>query len=1208
MVINRSGIQLRSALFILLFLLSTVPLYATKGFQTGPPEYQVGIGPFYSAAADLRGTGRKDLIVANSAVSNGLGTSTTISVLLSNPDGTYQAAVPYTVGNNPIGIAVGDFNKDGKLDLAVANAKDGTISILLGNGNGTFQPATTISSGGPTPVGVFTADLRGVGKLDLVVTNSDFIGADSCASSNVSVLLGNGNGTFGTPAKVASGGCPFDGAIANLGSGHLDFIYVITGGMNANTAESIGVLLGNGSGGFASAVTYAVGTRPQNMAVADFNGDGKLDVVVADKGDKNTNANGGVSLLLGNGNGTFQPATFVSGITQARNIAAGDFNSDNKADIAITVNNNGGKNVQVLLGNGNGTFQSPLSTALTGANSDGQLLAADLNGDGKLDLAALLDNTPNPGDVTVLLGNGDGTFAGTITSYSFGNYSAQALTTSDFNNDGKADLAVAITNFQNGCSPSCTDAYDILTGLGNGKFTQLASVGLPFGNATGIVAGLFNNSSANEDLVVSQNGGGSTPGFSYLAGNGDGTFGSPSNSTGVTPFQVTAADLNGDGKLDLVMGICAPVETILGNGDGTFGSFTQLSQQAGVGIYCVSGQVAVGSLGGVGSTPASPSDIVAVVPDASNTNINAYVYLNQGGGTYGSPLVYQIGTSTTNCNGCRMGAAVGHFVEATNSAFQDIAVTNAVNNTVTILKNNANGTFTIGNIYSVGTDPDFIGVGDFNGDGHLDLAVANCGNCNMSNGAGSNISILYGNGDGTFQAPTAATTYVAGNGSISIAVGDYNGDAAPDLAVVNGNDGTVTILLNTGGTFASLQSSLNPAQFGQSVTFTATFTPSLSNTATTGTVTFYDGNTAISGAINISGNQAQFMINTLGSGTHMITARYSGDSNYNAHTSAALSQVIGKGASATALSAAPNPAGINQPVTLTATATGGGATPTGQVTFMDGASTIPGSPVTLNGSGVATLSPSFASAGTHSLTAVYAGDTNYTGNTSNTVSEVVRLAPTTTTVSSGTNPGTQAVPVTFTATVTTGFGKPAGTVNFTATGPSAVTPSNGNSLNVSGMATGSLTFPVAGSYSVTATYNGDSDHAGSASSPLTEIVNCVGCIATTTTIQSPVTVAPPRNGERPNTVELLQTTTFKVTVTATSGVAAPTGTIQLQENGVTLGSGTLGNPSGTSAAAMITVSHLNVGDHNVVAIYSGAAGFDPSASVNLQVLFTPKPH
>jgi large repetitive protein len=158
------------------------------------------------------------------------------------------------------------------------------------------------------------------------------------------------------------------------------------------------------------------------------------------------------------------------------------------------------------------------------------------------------------------------------------------------------------------------------------------------------------------------------------------------------------------------------------------------------------------------------------------------------------------------------------------------------------------------------------------------------------------------------------------------------------------------------------------------------------------------------------------------------------------------------------------------------------------------------------------------------------------------------------------------------------------------------------------MASGSLTFPNAGSYSVTATYSGDSDHAGSASLALTEIVNCVGCVGTTTTIQSPVTVVPSLKGEPANTVELRQTTTLDVTVTATSGVTAPTGTVQLQENGVILGQATLTAGGGTSSTAMITVNHLNVRSHNVVVIYTGASGFDPSASANLQLRFSPMPH
>jgi hypothetical protein len=1191
--VNPSDFSIRNTLLFSFAILTLVVTFsrmaAAKGFQSGPPEYQVGVGPFFSIAADLHKTGRKDLIVANSAVSNGIGTSNTISVLLSNPDGTYQAAVTYAVGNNPIGIAVGDFIGNGKLDLAVANVKDNTISILLGNGDGTFQEpaAHTIASGGPNPIGIYAADLRGVGKLDLVVMNSDFVGADSCATGNVSVLLGNGNGTFGSPTKVATGLCPFIGAVTNLGNGNQDIVFVNTGGQNANSSESIGVLVGNGTGSFASEVDYAVGSRPQDMAIADFNGDGKLDVVVACKGDKNTGANGGVDLLTGNGNGTFNAASFISGTTlnTPKSIAVADFNGDGKADFAIIQTNTNGAGA-LFLGNGNGTFQTPKTiSAPNGTNgSDGSLTAADLNGDGKQDLAVLIDNSPNPGDVAVLLGNGNGTFKGVINSYNFGNGNApQSVAVADFNNDNKPDLAVGLTNFNGTESSSAA----VLLGNGDGTFTQGSPISLLNNNGVGgIATGIFKNG-GHQDIVVSQNSQAGNGFLSYLAGNGNGTFQAPVNtSLTINPFQIAAADFDKNGNLDVAVGSCGGLDFFLGNGNGTFGAANQLPANG----FCLGGQVAIGDLNADGF----PDIVVANVDNSGN--LDAYVYLNNGGGGFTGPVVYLIGPGPSNFQA--FGVALGHFKETTSAGHLDIAVTNPKTNTVTILTNNGNGTFTVGSSYPVGTNPVYIATGDFHGTGHTDLAVANCTNCSMSNGAGSTVNILYGNGDGTFALDPI--NYVAGNGSVAIGVGDYNGDGAPDLAVANSMDNAVTILLNTGGTFLNLSSSATPITYGQSVTFTASIMPSIAGTGTpTGSFTFKDGATVLA-TVAIAAGKAVYMTTTLSAGAHSITAVYSGDSSFNPHTSTALIETVQQAGTATVVQSSANPSTPGQQVTFTATvspaATG---IPTGSVNFFDGAAMI-GSGV-LNGAAQATFQPAGLIVGNHSITAQYTGDSNFIGSTSPILTQIVSKAPATTMVTSDSpNPSIPAQMVTTNISVTSsGGGTPTGTITLSLNGSQVglTTPLSSGTAAIT-WATPAL---AQGSYPLVATYSGDATHAVSVSQNYSHLVNSAAAATTTTMLM--FAVAPAHSGQKPGTVNSLQTITLTANVTSmTAGTIG--GTITFYDEGAALG-----NPVPvTNGQAALPALRLKTGRHDFVAVSSGDATFGGSISnppTSLEV--TPKP-
>ena len=211
-------------------------------------------------------------------------------MLLGNGDGTFAPQVTYAVGTDPNGIVAGDFNGDGRLDLAVTNYGDNTVSVLLGNGDGTFEPRSPMRSGtirGAIVAGDFTGD----GRTDLVVSDGD----------GTQILLDNGDGTF-QPASTFAPGISGSLVAADFtGDGRLD-LAVAGGGDNG----TVSVLLGNGDGTFAPPVTYAVGTDPIGIVAGDFNGDGRLDLAVANQG-QILGSSGGVSVLLGNGDGTFAP-------------------------------------------------------------------------------------------------------------------------------------------------------------------------------------------------------------------------------------------------------------------------------------------------------------------------------------------------------------------------------------------------------------------------------------------------------------------------------------------------------------------------------------------------------------------------------------------------------------------------------------------------------------------------------------------------------------------------------------------------------------------------------------------------------------------------------------------------------------------------------------------------------------------------------------
>jgi len=342
-------------------------------FQVATPAMTVGMAatanfgianPGFVTAADLNGDGKLDLVI--SYFQNGSPQTYGVAILLGNGDGTFRAPASFPIGAYAYSsIVVADFNDDGKLDLAVA--EDGGFDILLGNGDGTMQPFQHVSPNGVNVASLAAGDFNGDGKLDLAVggNESDLIG----------VLLGNGDGTFQTVATYP--GLPESyGLVAGdfNQDGILDL--AVTGSNNGG----VGVLLGNGDGSFRAPIATG-GPVCYGLAAADFNGDGILDL-----------ATGGSTgtIWLGLGNGKFKPAVgYPMAQYTGQTPITGDFNGDGRQDVAILAGEESAGALFILLGNGDGTFQPALSTAGS-VDPYSLLVAGDFNGDGLLDIATPL--------------------------------------------------------------------------------------------------------------------------------------------------------------------------------------------------------------------------------------------------------------------------------------------------------------------------------------------------------------------------------------------------------------------------------------------------------------------------------------------------------------------------------------------------------------------------------------------------------------------------------------------------------------------------------------------------------------------------------------------------------------------------------------------------------------------------------------------------
>lgn len=702
-------------------------------------EYVAADGPQNLAAGDLNGDGIPDPVVPN-------GNSTNVSVLLGNRDGSFRPFVLFDAGGaGPFDVQIADFNGDGKNDVAVTTASG--VSILFGDGKGNLGSPTVLLTG-TVPTRIAIADFNGDHKLDIAVTN--------LGSNDVSILIGNGDGTFAPavnlpvgmgPAGIAVGDFNGDGtpdlAIANSGT-----VFGNNRGPNANTVQ---ILLGDGKGGFKSAAVIPVQKTPLVVLVSDFNKDGNQDLAVS------STAKGFVSELLGNGDGTFQSPRAFQVVPAANNMSVADFDGDGNADIAVTVSpfSQTLSNIVVLFGDGKGNFKPAVGTP-AGRNPSA-VVAGDFNHDGKPDyITANFDSNT----VAVMLGRGNGTFLNLGPGIPDSSSVSGATITADFNNDGIQDLAVANTG-----SGPFGHSVAILLGRKDGTFEAAKSfeVGaVPDGLAAADI-----NHDGHLDLVVADFGGtAGTPDMAVLLGNGDGTFQTARHFTAGPgfPFSVALADFNGDGNLDAVVaqgGFSGAVSVLLGDGQGRFGSPQDLA--AGDREF----QVVAADFNRDGK------------PDVAYLDIDAntlFVQLGNGDGTFQAPR----GITSLALAGTSF--AVADF---NNDGIPDLAI--EANGLVEMLLGDGTGRFRSLGTFSEGTASGFafvpsLVVGDFNGDGFLDVAAPD--------GFGETVSFLPGKGDGTL----GPATLFQGGFADSAATVNFPG-LAPAIAIAT-DDGTVHLLRN----------------------------------------------------------------------------------------------------------------------------------------------------------------------------------------------------------------------------------------------------------------------------------------------------------------------------------------------------------------------------------------------------------------------------
>lgn len=751
-------------------------------------RYAIGVFPGKSAAGDFNGDGHVDLVISNF-------NSNDVSLLFGRGDGTFRQEVRFDLQAAPNQVITADFNHDGRLDLAVANVADDEVGIHLGQGDGTFR---TLRTGGPwgtgsTPFALAAADYNGDGHLDLAVANRQ--------SSDVSILLGRGDGTFQEQVRFAAGSQPWfilagdfngDGRLdlstANAlshdvsiliglgdgtfqrdptatrqawtnpqgtvlrdfnGDGHLDLATI------TYTGGHLFVFLGRGDGTFHNRMRFPVGSTPVDLVAQDFDRDGVLDLATVNCDSVD------LSILRGQGDGTFAPEQRFPASFSGEFILSADFNGDGVPDLAT-----GGQyatGFAVLLGTAAGTFPETQRYIVRDSPSDAA--AADFNNDGVVDLA-FTNFFSSDHAISLYLGiadqhgRGTGTFEEPTPQRRFEvGAGPLGIVTADFNDDGHADLANA--NFGD-------NTVTVLLGQGNGMFEKIGP--FPTGLAPDSIVTAHVNSDGFLDLVITNDG---SPDVSILLGLGKGMFAPGLRvvvSDGASPRRgLDVGDINGDGNLDLALPqvLSNDVSVVLGSGDATFGAPLRFA----VGLGPVA--VVTGDFSSDGRV-----DVAGVNPTTNEVDIS----LGAGDTTFQDPV--RLATGTTPVAVLR--------ADFNGDGRLDLATANFGSDDVSVFLGLGTGTFRSEPSLAVGRNPTALAAGDFNGDGRLDLATANAGS--------NDVSVLYRRRDGTFENQVRLP---AGDLPQALVAGDFNGDGIADLVTANYRSNDVALFLGRrNGTFA----------------------------------------------------------------------------------------------------------------------------------------------------------------------------------------------------------------------------------------------------------------------------------------------------------------------------------------------------------------------------------------------------------------------
>jgi hypothetical protein len=698
--------------------------------------------PYSVAIGNFNQDNQSDIVVANSGNDD-------IQLLLNYYQDAFLNEVTYSTGfqSYPQFVSVADFNRDGKLDIAVANNINESINVFLGYGNSTFDAPSAYWTGTDSfPISIAVGDFNKDNWTDMVVANN--------GSSNISVFLGFNYATFTNETLDISGPSadPMSLVVGDFNNDHYDDLAVTSEALNY-----IRIYLGYGNGSFAEQTPFSTGdSQPTDIAVGDFNRDNQLDFVVIYQDENN------FGIFLGYGNGSFANETIysISNGSSPQSVSVGDFNNDNILDIVVA--NQNSNNIGIFMGYGDGKFSAQIPYSLPDRSSPTWAAVADFNNDNNLDIAVCNYGRNNIG---IFFGFGNGSFNDMILVDTGNKSQPSLIATGDLNNDTWIDIAVAIYP-----GDIC-----VFLGYGNGTFSlQTKRSASHHSDLTEIIIADLNND-GNLDVAAS-NQANDNGNVAVLYGYGDGHFALlKTYSTGwdSNPSSIAVGDFNNDNQLDLAVcqrnhdsiGIMLRKKSEPFTAAKTFSTGDNSNPQS----------VVTGDFN-------NDDQLDIAVANSANDNIGIFLGYGYGNGNFAPQQTYSIGN-----NSRPVSLAVGDF---NNDHHLDIALANSEACNIVILLGFGNGSVAILRDYSTGidTNPSAIAGDDLNGDNHLDIVVTNYGS--------NELLVFLGFGNGTFF---DAKSYSLGYNTRpqSVAIGDVNNDGLLDIVVANYGGDYVQILLQT---------------------------------------------------------------------------------------------------------------------------------------------------------------------------------------------------------------------------------------------------------------------------------------------------------------------------------------------------------------------------------------------------------------------------